>query len=508
MCLELYAYCLHLYAWKRFRVVSYFKRIKFRVYGPSSRIQFASRKSSLEILAMKQTFRNLSRTIDFSDSFGGGFLLRQRRAPFLKSPHLGARFKKAETSGVRVEFKSKRFYIISFFFAPQRFRYLATPLIWRKLTGCTWGATSASQTTGCHRKPTTPSISKFTVSRIQLFLFRARKISLNYKSKERSVSESKLKPNPYLPNINLSSPQTKVFFRRAKDLINHVFFASQFRHWSGSEIKWWAPSSAATRFWNAKSKLSRNRSGKFFSFLTKRSRKKENLCSPRYWERSDGRLLENGEKYRIANNDERVGYKAKMVLNITRINAHDLTMYHCISKNERGITKGAFTVYGNFGLGIEWEKMFNLMIFVEIDPSLATPPPIVDGSNIAIFGVQPPEIVSLEQLCPPPVQCPTCNEATKPASNSCSGSGFLFDLIYRWEIRQYGEERYPGFPSRSLGVLFAQQPSKRLILIRPFQIANCMRLGSLFFMVLSTWLTARGWKIRSQRTMWKAKNIG
>lgn len=66
----------------------------------------------------------------------------------------------------------------------------------------------------------------------------------------------------------------------------------------------------------------------------------------RYWERADGRLLENGEKYRISNNDERVGYKAKMVLNITRINTYDLTMYHCISKNERGITKGAFTVYG------------------------------------------------------------------------------------------------------------------------------------------------------------------
>ncbi|KAK4884271.1 hypothetical protein RN001_000542 [Aquatica leii] len=152
--------------------------------------------------------------------------------------------------------------------------------------------------------------------------------------------------------------------------------------------------------------------------------------SVRYWERADGRLLENGDKFRISNNEERIGYKSKMVLNITRITSHDFTMYHCISKNERGITKGAFTVY-------------------EIDPSLATPPPILDGSNVAVFGVQPPEIVSLEQLCPPPVQCEKCT-TVKQVSKACTGSGFLFDLIYRWELSQYGNERYPGFPNRNL----------------------------------------------------------
>lgn len=36
-----------------------------------------------------------------------------------------------------------------------------------------------------------------------------------------------------------------------------------------------------------------------------------------------------------------------MQLNITRINNNDLAMYFCIAKNARGITKGAFTLYGN-----------------------------------------------------------------------------------------------------------------------------------------------------------------
>lgn len=58
--------------------------------------------------------------------------------------------------------------------------------------------------------------------------------------------------------------------------------------------------------------------------------------------------MEQGYKYSISTTPESNGYKATMQLNITRINNHDLAMYFCIAKNARGITKGAFTLYGKF----------------------------------------------------------------------------------------------------------------------------------------------------------------
>lgn len=67
--------------------------------------------------------------------------------------------------------------------------------------------------------------------------------------------------------------------------------------------------------------------------------------SVRYWERADGRFIEPGFKYRL-NDTERGKYKVRMQLNITNIGVNDFGLYHCISKNEIGITKGIFTVYG------------------------------------------------------------------------------------------------------------------------------------------------------------------
>lgn len=57
-----------------------------------------------------------------------------------------------------------------------------------------------------------------------------------------------------------------------------------------------------------------------------------------------------------------------------------------------------------------------------------------------IYGVQPPDKVALEDLCEPPVQCPECNSKEV----KCSPSGVsLIDLISRWEIRPYGDTKYP-----------------------------------------------------------------
>lgn len=67
----------------------------------------------------------------------------------------------------------------------------------------------------------------------------------------------------------------------------------------------------------------------------------------RYWERSDGRLLEGQD--RGAQPDVLGGgapYRSIMRLRLTRLTSSDIGMYHCIAKNELGLTKGIFTLYG------------------------------------------------------------------------------------------------------------------------------------------------------------------
>ncbi|KAJ8924524.1 hypothetical protein NQ315_007322 [Exocentrus adspersus] len=144
----------------------------------------------------------------------------------------------------------------------------------------------------------------------------------------------------------------------------------------------------------------------------------------RYWERSDGRLLENGDKYRIDNSLEKDGYKARMQLNITRVNVMDLRyLYFCIAKNELQKTKGEFTIF-------------------EMDPHMP-PPRGGEPPKEKVFGVQPPSKKSQEDLCPP-IRCPDCD-------NKCSPGGVsLIDLISKWDVRQYNENQtYKGVGERN-----------------------------------------------------------
>ncbi|CAG9762337.1 unnamed protein product [Ceutorhynchus assimilis] len=140
----------------------------------------------------------------------------------------------------------------------------------------------------------------------------------------------------------------------------------------------------------------------------------------RYWERSDGRLLENGDKFRIDNSKIKFRYKSRMQLNISRVTYHDMQfLYYCISKNELQMTRGEFKLY-------------------EIDPRESQ----VTRTSYkpTIFGVQPPEKKALEDLCEPPVPCRPCDFTEV----KCSPSGVsLIDLISRWEVRPYGDTRYP-----------------------------------------------------------------
>ncbi|KAG8229193.1 hypothetical protein J437_LFUL001065 [Ladona fulva] len=158
----------------------------------------------------------------------------------------------------------------------------------------------------------------------------------------------------------------------------------------------------------------------------------------KYWERADGRIVDAGGRYWIRN-EEYDTYKIKMQLNITKVGPKDYGRYHCIAKNELGLTKGVFTLF-------------------EIDPNLATPPPlqtsISGGQGVVVYGERPPDQVTLEDLCPSPPPCPNCSA---PKELKCREGGIsLFDLLGRMEIRPFGNETFPGLPNRTLDcVLYA-----------------------------------------------------
>lgn len=78
----------------------------------------------------------------------------------------------------------------------------------------------------------------------------------------------------------------------------------------------------------------------------------------------------------------------------------------------------------------------------------------VGGPNGKSYGQMPPELVDLNDLCPPPPVCVEC-PAVDPKKAKCQDGGLsLFDLIGRMEIRPFGNETYPGLPSRTLGIMF------------------------------------------------------
>jgi hypothetical protein len=91
-----------------------------------------------------------------------------------------------------------------------------------------------------------------------------------------------------------------------------------------------------------------------------------------------------------------------------------------------------------------------LTVGAEIDPFFATPPPTLSGSkDVAVWGPIPPEFTDLDDVCPPPPECPRC----PPVSNDkCRDSGLgMFDVLGRMDIRPLGNDSYPGFVNRTQG---------------------------------------------------------
>lgn len=65
-----------------------------------------------------------------------------------------------------------------------------------------------------------------------------------------------------------------------------------------------------------------------------------------YWERHDGKIIQNSEGKYALGTKEFEGYKASLTLKIRLTEPADFGAYYCISKNEKGLTKGGITLFG------------------------------------------------------------------------------------------------------------------------------------------------------------------
>lgn len=80
-------------------------------------------------------------------------------------------------------------------------------------------------------------------------------------------------------------------------------------------------------------------------------------------------------------------YKSIMRLNITNIRYADFGEYHCIAKNELGITQAEFHL-------------------MEHSPYIIHRPGSLGEAQE--YGKQPPKVESYEEICGPPTSCPEC----------------------------------------------------------------------------------------------------
>ena len=92
----------------------------------------------------------------------------------------------------------------------------------------------------------------------------------------------------------------------------------------------------------------------------------------------------------------------------------DFGAYYCISKNEKGITRGAVQLFGK-QIRIHIYNILNItsiaqfQIFtiiacfqsIERDPNINLPPPVLGGFSPTIIGEQPPDFVGMDDICPP-----------------------------------------------------------------------------------------------------------
>lgn len=93
-----------------------------------------------------------------------------------------------------------------------------------------------------------------------------------------------------------------------------------------------------------------------------------------------------------------------MSLNISRIRKDDYGDYHCVAKNELGLTKAKFVLQDTKSYNHRYNE---------------------NSETEVIYGKQPPERISYEDLCPPQAPC----ECTDQRDVKCRDSVYnVFDL--------------------------------------------------------------------------------
>ena len=96
------------------------------------------------------------------------------------------------------------------------------------------------------------------------------------------------------------------------------------------------------------------------------------------------------------------GIQVHMTLNLTITNPNaDYGRYHCVSKNEMGITRGEIDVYGAFFslfILVKVLKIFTHQFYyitkIDADPRYSGQP--TGGTEMKTWGPSPPDMVDLE----------------------------------------------------------------------------------------------------------------
>lgn len=89
-----------------------------------------------------------------------------------------------------------------------------------------------------------------------------------------------------------------------------------------------------------------------------------------------------------------------------------------------------------------------------MDSTLVTPPPYVDPNNKIKFGKGPPPLIGEEDICPPPVICPTCPTKSKE-TKACKEEFTIDDLLGHrpLSVQKLMNVNTKGHKNRTLGKL-------------------------------------------------------
>lgn len=94
---------------------------------------------------------------------------------------------------------------------------------------------------------------------------------------------------------------------------------------------------------------------------------------------------------------------------------------------------------------------YQLIFSLELDKHLSRPPNYdYEAGQVIKYGAEPPERVALDDLCPPPVICPSC---TRPIQNKLNCKNDLFsvqELLNHRDLEIHILDNYPGMGTREL----------------------------------------------------------